>query len=257
MGQVFGQYPRRGRHPRRVRSEAGTGERPKPGLIEGRDEPRVRQPIAPSLAGGVTGSGALVEQRRGGTVRDVTSLDPDVPEPTSLDLGAAQPTTPHAVAPEPEAHESAAPEPEVSAVSGPVLSGPATGGPLGDLVAAHFQRVAVALLARILTTTLAGALPAHMVRVERRRTVIERLTRRPGRPIGVGITAGDTMLTFRAPNLGVIQASVSHTVNGIVLSTTRVSVPEWLSHLAVVLNQTTADDQATRAALERALLAQG
>jgi hypothetical protein len=133
-------------------------------------------------------------------------------------------------------------------------SEPEPAAPLGNLVAAHFQRVEVAMLGRILATTLAGALPKAMVRVERHRTIAERLTARPGQPVGVSITSGDKTLTFRAPEVGVIEASVSHTVRGVVLSTARVTVPEWLDQLAAVLNTTTETDAATRAALERALL---
>ena len=49
---------------------------------------------------------------------------------------------------------------------------PAEPSPLGDLVVAHFRRVEVAMLGRVLITTLSGALPAAMVRVERRRRLL-------------------------------------------------------------------------------------
>lgn len=131
---------------------------------------------------------------------------------------------------------------------------PAPAGPLGNLVAAHLQRVEVAMLGRILTTTLANALPAAMVRIERRRSLAERLLGRPGRAVGISVTAGDKTLTFRAPDLGVTEASVSHTVHGVVLSTTRVSVADWLVQLGELLNAASAQDAATRDALQGALL---
>jgi hypothetical protein len=143
---------------------------------------------------------------------------------------------------------STTPEP---ATPDPVPPGPAT--PLGNLVAAHFQRIEVAMLSRILTTTLAGALPASMLRVERRRNLAQRLMGRPGHAIGISITADDETLTFRAPQVGVTEATVSHTVRGVVLSSTRVSVAEWLSQLADLLNRTTTEDEATCIALERVL----
>jgi hypothetical protein len=127
-------------------------------------------------------------------------------------------------------------------------------GPLGNLVAAHLQRVEIALLGRVLTTTLAGALPAAMVRVERRRSLIDRLARRPGQAIGVRIAAGDKILSFRAPDVGVTEATISHAVRGVVLSTDEVPVSDWIGQLGEVLNQVAADDDATRAALQRALL---
>jgi hypothetical protein len=131
---------------------------------------------------------------------------------------------------------------------------PAATGPLGDLVAAHFQRVEIAMLGRILTTTLLGALPASMVRVERRRTLLDRLRRRSGVVVGVGVSAGDQLLSFRAPDVGVTQASVGHIVGGVVLSSRPVPVAEWLVLLGALLEQATTDDGATRLALERALL---
>lgn len=123
--------------------------------------------------------------------------------------------------------------------------------PLGDLVAAHFQRLEVAMLARVLTTTLAGALPPALVRVERRRRFG---SRRGGAPIGVSITSGDRTLTFRAPDVGVVEASVSHTVHGVVLSTTPLTVAQWLAQLGEVLDELSRQDGETREALEKALL---
>jgi hypothetical protein len=110
------------------------------------------------------------------------------------------------------------------------------------------------MLGRVLTTTLDGALPASMMRVERRRTLLDRFRRRPGRAIGVSVTLDDQMLTFRAPDVGVTEASVSHVVGGVVLSRRPVPVPEWLTMLAAMLNRATNDDAAIRLALEQALL---
>lgn len=110
------------------------------------------------------------------------------------------------------------------------------------------------MLGRILTTTLVGALPASMVHVEWRRSWFERLRRRPGHVIGVNVTLDDRMLTFRAPDVGVTRASVSHVVSDVVLSTRPVPVPEWLAMLAEMLNHATNDDEAIRLALERTLL---
>jgi hypothetical protein len=136
----------------------------------------------------------------------------------------------------------------------PAEAKPETAGPLGNLVAAHLQRVEIAMLGRILTTTLVGALPASMVRVERRRTLLERLRRRPGQAIGVSVTSDDRMLSFRAPDVGVTEATVSHVVGGVVLSSRTVPVPDWLSMLAEMLNQATNNDETIRLALERTLI---
>jgi hypothetical protein len=124
---------------------------------------------------------------------------------------------------------------------------------LGNLVTQHLARVEATLLSRVLVGTLAGALPATILRVERRRSFADRLARRPGVVIGVHIHAYDQTLTFRAAEFGAIQAGAEHTVRGVVLSRELLTVPAWLDRLADLLNRLAADDQATRAALRRAL----
>ena len=145
------------------------------------------------------------------------------------------------------------PPPQPLAAPGAEPAEPAR-GPLGDLVAAHFRRVEVAMLGRVLITTLGGALPRSMITVERRRSLGQRLSGRAGEPIGITITAGDRLLSFRAPDPGVAQAAIGHAVRGVVLSTTPVPVDQWLDELGRVLEQVTREDEASRAALERALL---
>ncbi|MBL7490769.1 hypothetical protein I6A62_22395 [Frankia sp. AgW1.1] len=110
------------------------------------------------------------------------------------------------------------------------------------------------MLAHVLVTTLAGALPPSMVRVERRRSVTGRLARRPGEPVGVSVLAADRMLTFRIPALGLIEASVSHVVHGVVLSTAPTTVTDWLDQLSALLTEISRRDEATRGALERFLV---
>lgn len=110
------------------------------------------------------------------------------------------------------------------------------------------------MLARVLITTLGQALPPATIRLERRRSLARRLTGRRGEPIGITITAGDRILSFRAPQIGVAEASIGHTVRGVVLSTTPLPVGQWLDELTKLLEELTRDDEAARAALERALL---
>ena len=136
----------------------------------------------------------------------------------------------------------------------PATDEPTARGPLGNLVVAHFRRVEIAMLGRVLISTLSGALPASMVSVERRRSLAQRLTGRAGEAIGITITAGDRALAFRAPEVGAVQASVGHVVHGVVLSSTPLPVAQWLDELGQLLDGLTDDDEATRVALERALL---
>ena len=147
--------------------------------------------------------------------------------------------------------------PDASAVAmpdPPETADPAAPGPLGNLVVAHFRRVEIAMLGRVLISTLGGALPASMVRLERRRSLGRRIRGRAGEAIGIVITAGDRTLSFRAPEVGVAEASVGHTVRGVVLSSKPVPVAQWLDELGALLDQLGRDDEATRTALERALL---
>lgn len=179
---------------------------------------------------------------------------PDPTEGTSLEL----PSEPRI---EPPVSESApgtldlppsTPPPQPVEAAGPPHTEPAR--PLGDLVAAHFRRVEIAMLGRVLIATLSGALPASMITLERRRSLAQRLAGRAGEPIGITITAGDRLLSFREPALGVTEASIGHIVRGVVLSTTPVPVAQWLDELGNVLEQVTRDDQETRTALKQTLL---
>jgi hypothetical protein len=177
--------------------------------------------------------------------------EPGQPE-TSLELtfppGAAHPVDPGTDLDLPASPSLPAPE----VPDGPGT--PAPTGPLGNLVVAHFRRVEIAMLGRVLVSTLSGALPAAMIRVERRRSIGRRLIGRTGEPIGVTVTAGDRVLSLRAPEVGVVEASVGHVVRGVVLSTTPVPVARWLEELGELLDGLARDDEATRTALEQALL---
>ncbi len=187
------------------------------------------------------------------------SADMQPPEPaqpgTSLELtftpNGENPTTPASSA-ELELPPSAVPAREPEPPEPAEVAAPGAPGPLGNLVAAHFRRVEVAMLGRVLISTLGGALPASMIRLEQRRSMGRRLLGRTGEPIGITITAGDRTLTFRAPEVGVAEASAGHAVRGVVLSSTPMPVALWLDELAALLDQVTRDDEATRTALERA-----
>lgn len=180
---------------------------------------------------------------------------PDPTEGTSLEL----PSEPRIEPPASESASTTLDLPPSTPLPQPVdAPGPAhaeqPAGPLGDLVAAHFRRVEIAMLGRVLIATLSGALPASMITLERRRSLAQRLAGRAGEPIGITITAGDRLLSFREPALGVTEAFIGHIVRGVVLSTTPVPVARWLDELGNVLEQVTRDDEDARTALEQTLL---
>lgn len=125
---------------------------------------------------------------------------------------------------------------------------------LGRLVGALSAHSDVAAMTEVLTTTLADLLPADLVTVERARTVGDRLAGRAGRPVAVAVQAGDRALTLRAAVAGRTEATITHTVRGVVLSRKAVPVSEWIAALAAELDRIAAQDDAARALLDRLLL---
>ena len=128
-------------------------------------------------------------------------------------------------------------------------------GPSGDvaLLAAMLRadRADVASYARVLTSTLADALPEGMVEVEQRRGLGDRVAGRDGRR-RVVVHGVDRELELREGPRGV-EAQVRQVVHGVVISRKTVGIDEWLHALAEDLTRLAARDAAARAALERFL----
>jgi len=126
--------------------------------------------------------------------------------------------------------------------------------PLGHLVELlTADRVSVASLARILTGTLADALPAGVVEVDVERRVADRMRGRPGQPVGVTVRLGEDVLTLTTRQ-GHAEAVVAHSVRGVVLSRRPVPVGEWVTTLAEGISALARHDAEARAALQRLLL---
>jgi hypothetical protein len=129
-------------------------------------------------------------------------------------------------------------------------------GPSGDvaLLAAMLRadRADVESYARVLTSTLADALPDGMVEVEQRRGLGDRMAGRNGRTVAVVVHGVDRELELREGPRGV-EAQVRQVVHGVVISRKAVGIDEWLHALAEDLTRIAARDAAARAALERFL----
>jgi hypothetical protein len=125
---------------------------------------------------------------------------------------------------------------------------------LGRLVGALSAHADVAAMTEVLTTTLADLLPADIVDVERGRTVGDRLAGRPGRAVAVTIRAGERALSLRSTGPGRTDATITHTVRGVVLSRRSVPITEWVEALAGELARIAERDDAARAVLDRLLL---
>jgi hypothetical protein len=130
-------------------------------------------------------------------------------------------------------------------------------GPSGDVaLLAHMlraDRADVASYARVLTGTLAGALPEGMVDVEQRRGLADRMAGREGRAVALVVHGLDRDLELREGARGMVEAQVRQVVRGVVISRKAVGIDEWLHALAEDLSRIAARDAAARTALERFL----
>jgi hypothetical protein len=125
---------------------------------------------------------------------------------------------------------------------------------LGRLVATLTgDRADVASLARVLTGALADALPPGVVDVTYDRSMADRMHGRPGRPVAIGITFGDTLLSISPDGRGEPQPQIAHTVRGVVLSRRPTSMAEWVQTLAEKVAERAEQDAQAREVLSRLL----
>lgn len=124
-----------------------------------------------------------------------------------------------------------------------------------DLLTAALRRDAADLevYAQVLTGSLAEALPADAVAVERKRSVSDRLAGRPGRIERVEVSMDDRRLVLSVAQ-GRPAGEVCTVVRGVVLSRRPVALDEWARELATVMASRARSDARARAALERLVL---
>ncbi|MFD7796993.1 hypothetical protein [Streptomyces sp. NPDC059759] len=108
------------------------------------------------------------------------------------------------------------------------------------------------LYARVLATTLADSLPPGAVRVERGRSLADRLAGRAGAVTELDIALGDRRLALRTDG-GRVTGEIRHEVRGVVLSRRPVALDEWIHALARSLADAAASDARAREAVERFL----
>lgn len=124
-----------------------------------------------------------------------------------------------------------------------------------ESLAAALRRDAADLevYARVLTGSLADALPAGAVTVDRRRGMADRLAGRAGTVERLDVSLGEHRLVLTWKH-GRPSAEVCTEVRGVVLSRRPVELDEWLRELAVAVAARAASDARAKAALERLLL---
>jgi hypothetical protein len=108
--------------------------------------------------------------------------------------------------------------------------------------------------ARVLTTSLAAALPADMVGIDRDRSLGDRLAGREGKVRGIRIALGDWELTLSSARSGVPVASARQKVRGVAISSREVTLDEWVQLLAKGLAKRARESADALAALQRLLL---
>ena len=110
--------------------------------------------------------------------------------------------------------------------------------------------------ARVLTTSLADALPEGMVEVERDRSFADRVAGRPGRVRGISVAIGEWELTLSSPSghgHGPPLAHARQRVRGVVISSRDVPIEEWVRLLAGGLADRARHSAEARVALGRLL----
>jgi hypothetical protein len=109
------------------------------------------------------------------------------------------------------------------------------------------------IYSRVLTTSLADALPAGMVEVEHDQSMRDRLAGRPGVVRSLRIGFGEISLELVRGKSGTPVARAARAVRGVVISSREVNIDEWTRLLADQLALQARDSAAARAALSRLL----
>lgn len=143
--------------------------------------------------------------------------------------------------------------------AGPTGMGPAAGGPADDSLSFDMVTAAlradsadVAVYARVLTETLGDALPPDCVKVERERSMSDRMRGRAGTVSRVTVRLGEQVLAM-GMQAGRPSAEICREVRGVVLSRQPVPVQQWVDELARAL-VTHAEQNATAALALRKLV---
>lgn len=123
-----------------------------------------------------------------------------------------------------------------------------------ELLAAALRRDSadLDLYAKVLSVNLVDSLPAGAVRVERKRSMADRMAGREGAVTNLDVALGELRLALSIDR-GRIVGEVCKEVRGIVLSRRQVGLDEWIGALAQALAETAASSARAREALEKFL----
>jgi hypothetical protein len=123
-----------------------------------------------------------------------------------------------------------------------------------ELLAAALRRDSsdLNLYAKVLSVNLVDSLPPGAVRVERRRSVADRMAGREGTVTELDVSLGEQRLLLRVHRERVV-AEICKEVRGIVLSRKQTGLDEWIDALARALADAAASNARAREAVERFL----
>ncbi|MDH6132167.1 hypothetical protein P3T37_001552 [Kitasatospora sp. MAA4] len=124
-----------------------------------------------------------------------------------------------------------------------------------DLIAAALRRDAsdLEVYAQVLTGSLAEALPTDAVAVERKRSMADRVSGRPGRIEKLEVDMDERRLILSLTH-GRPVCEICTVVRGVVLSRKSIPLDEWTRELAAAVTARAKSDAKARAALERLML---
>jgi hypothetical protein len=124
-----------------------------------------------------------------------------------------------------------------------------------DMLAAALRRDSADLeiYVKVLTDSLADALPPDSVTFERKRTMSDRLSGRDGTVAKVEVSLDDRRLILTLSQ-GRPHAEVATVVRGVVLSRKPVPLDEWANELATAVSLRARSDARARAALQKLVL---
>lgn len=107
--------------------------------------------------------------------------------------------------------------------------------------------------ARVLTASLAEALPAGVAEVERTRSLADRIAGRPGTVSTIRVVFDDVTLELAAGRSGQPRAQAVTRVGGVAIAHKEIGLAEWSRLLAERLAALAAQSEQARAALGRML----
>jgi len=124
-----------------------------------------------------------------------------------------------------------------------------------DMLAAALRRDSTDLeiYVKVLTDSLADALPPGSVSFDRKRSMSDRMSGREGKVEKLEVSLDDRRLILTVAH-GRPQGEVATVVRGVVLSRKPVALDEWVQELAAAVAVRAQSDARARAALEKLVL---